>query len=102
MANRGRALDGDSMRCRRSPRPSRYLASQACNSPGDVVSIDDVRGRGIDQIEAVAPRDPQHPDGAGRVGGQLLAGDLAEHVELPDAAVTDAYRVAVLDSLARR
>ena len=102
MANRGRALDGDSMRCRRSPRPSRYLASQACNSPGDVVSIDDVRGRGIDQIEAVAPRDPQHPDGAGRVGGQLLAGDLAEHVELPDAAVTDAYRVALLDSLARR
>lgn len=90
------------MRCRRSPRPSRYLASQACNSPGDVVSIDDVRGRGIDQIEAVAPGDPQRPDGAGRVGGQLLAGDLAEHVELPDAAVTDAYRVAVLDSLARR
>lgn len=90
------------MRCRRSPRPSRYPVSQACNSPGDVVSIDDVRGRGIDQIEAVAPGDPQHPDGAGRVGGQLLAGDLAEHVELPDAAVTDAYRVAVLDSLARR
>ena len=90
------------MRCRRSPRPSRYLASQACNSPGDVVSIDDVRGRGIDQIEAVAPRDPQHPDGAGRVGGQLLAGDLAEHVELPDVAVPDAYRVAGLDSLARR
>jgi hypothetical protein len=53
----------------------------------DVVSVHGIRGRRVDQVESVASRDSQHPDGTGRVSRELLPGDLVEPLKLPDPRV---------------
>jgi hypothetical protein len=61
----------------------------------DVVPVHGIRGLRVDQVESVPSRDPQHPDGPGRVRRKLLPGDLVEPPKLPDPRVTHVLLVHI-------
>jgi hypothetical protein len=46
-------------------------------------------------VESVASRDPQHPDGTGRVRRELLPGDVVKPLKLPDPRVAHVLLVHV-------
>jgi hypothetical protein len=61
----------------------------------DVLPVHGILGLRVDQVESVASRDPQHPDGTGWVRRQLLPGDVVEPLKLPDPRVAHVLLVHV-------
>jgi hypothetical protein len=53
----------------------------------DVVPVHGIGGLQVDEVESVASRDPQHPDGTRPVRRELLPGDDVEPLKLPDPRV---------------